>query len=200
MAILQEEILNGGFDWHYAVQPGIAVSLDTTQFHSGSQSVLISYSGTGGDSGFYEYVPVKPNTQYTVSAWVKSEELQTANGPCISVSDAYDNTRYALTQETVGTTPWHRLESSFQTGPATELLAIRFTRDPGNTHIHGQFWIDEVSLRPNVSLCKQSSDLNFGCATSFHPEVSGAAPERPRWRTGTLFWCLRLGTTGRFHC
>ena len=40
----EEEILNGGFDWHYAVQPGTAVSLDTTQFHSGSRSVLVSYS------------------------------------------------------------------------------------------------------------------------------------------------------------
>jgi hypothetical protein len=143
----EEDILNGGFDWHYAVQPGTAVSLDTTQFHSGSRSVLVSYSGIGSDSGFYEYVPVKPNTQYAVSAWVKSEELQTANGPCISVSDAYNDKPYTLTQETVGTTVWHRLESSFQTGPETELLAIRFTRDPGNTHIKGKFWVDEVRLR-----------------------------------------------------
>ena len=86
-----EEILNAGFDWHYSAQPGSAVSLDTTEFHSGSQSLLISYSDTGGDAGMYEYVAVKPNTKYTISAWVKSEELQSANGPRISVSDAYDN-------------------------------------------------------------------------------------------------------------
>ena len=145
-----EEILNAGFDWRYSAQSGSAVSLDTTEFHSGSQSLLISYSDTGGDSGMYEYVAVKPNTQYTVSAWVKSEELQSANGPRISVSDAYDDKPWALTQETVGTTPWHRLESSFQTGPETELLAIRFKRDPGNTRVKGKFWVDEVSLRPTV--------------------------------------------------
>ena len=142
-----EEILNAGFDWRYSAQPGSAVSLDTTEFHSGSQSLLISYSDTGGDSGMYEYVAVKPNTQYTVSAWVKSEELQSANGPCIAVSDAYDGKPYALTQETVGTTAWHRLESSFQTGAETELLAIRFKRDPGNTRVKGKFWVDEVRLR-----------------------------------------------------
>jgi hypothetical protein len=145
-----EEILNAGFDWRYSAQPGSAVSLDTTEFHSGSQSLLISYSDTGGDSGMYEYVAVKPNTPYTVSAWVKSEELQSANGPRISVSDAYDNDPYALTQETVGTTPWHRLESSFQTGPETELLAIRFKRDPGNTRVKGKFWVDGISLKPTV--------------------------------------------------
>ena len=153
-----EEILNAGFDWRYSAQPGIAVSLDTTEFHSGGQSLLISYNGVGGDSGMYEYVPVKPNTQYTVSAWAKSEELESANGPCISVSDAYDDKPYALTQETVGTTAWHRLESSFQTGPETELLAIRFTRDPGNTRIHGQFWVDEVSLQPTVELLNRREE------------------------------------------
>jgi tetratricopeptide (TPR) repeat protein len=144
------EILNAGFDWRYSLQPGIAVSLDTTQFHSGSRSLLISYTDTGGDSGLHEYVPVKPDTQYTVAAWVKSEELQAANGPRISVADAYDNKPYAQTEETVGTTVWHRLESSFQTGPETELLAIGFTRDPGNTRIQGQFWVDDVSLRPTA--------------------------------------------------
>jgi len=141
-----EKILNAGFDWRYSAQ-GVTVSLDTTEFHSGSRSLLISYTGGGADSGMFQYVPVKPNTQYTVSAWVKSEELQTANGPRISVSDVYDDKLYAVTQETVGTTVWHRLESSFQTVPETELLVIRFTRDPGNTHIKGQFWVDEVSLR-----------------------------------------------------
>ena len=151
-----EEILNAGFDWRYSLQPGIAVSLDTTQFHSGSRSLLISYTDTGGDSGMYEYVAVKPNTQYTVSAWAKSQELQSANGPRISVSDAYDDKPYALTQETVGTTAWHRLESSFQTGPETDLLVIRFTRDPGNTLIHGQFWVDGISLRPTVKSSQTS--------------------------------------------
>jgi hypothetical protein len=141
-----EEILNGGLDWRYSPQPGIAVSVDTTQFHRGNQSVLISYSDTGGYSGLSEWVPVKPDTKYTVAAWVKSEELRSANGPGISVSDAYDNTRYALTPETVGTTPWRLVEKSFQTGPKTRLVIVRIVRDPANTRILGQFWIDDISL------------------------------------------------------
>jgi tetratricopeptide (TPR) repeat protein len=143
-----EEILDAGFDWHYAPQAGTKLSVDTTQFHSGNQSVLISYSETGGDAGLYQVVPVMPNTQYTLSAWVKSEELRSANGPCISVSDAYTNARYALTPETVGTTPWHIVESNFQTGPATKLVLVRVVRDPVSTRILGQFWINSISLRP----------------------------------------------------
>jgi tetratricopeptide (TPR) repeat protein len=153
-----EEILNTGFDWRYSPQSGIAVSKDTTEFHSGRQSLLISYNGVGGDSGISQYVPVKPNTQYTVSAWAKSGELESANGPCLSVSDAYSNKPYGLTQETLGTTGWHRLESSFQTGPETELVAIRVTRDPGSTRVHGKFWVDDVSLQPTLELLHRQEE------------------------------------------
>ena len=141
-----EEILNSGLDWHYAPQAGTTLTVDTTQFHSGNQSVLISYSETGGDAGLYQFVPVSPNTQYTLSAWVKSEELKSANGPALSIIDAYNNTRYAITPETVGTTPWHVVEANFQTGPDTQLVVVRVVRDPANTRILGQFWIDNVRL------------------------------------------------------
>jgi hypothetical protein len=143
-------ILNAGFDWRYAAHPGSAASLDMSEVHGGRQSLLISYKGAGGDAGVSQYVPVKPNTQYTVSAWTRSEKLEGANGPCISVSDAYNGKLYAQTQETLGTTAWHRLESGFQTGPETELVTIRLSRDPGNTLIQGKFWVDDVSLRPTV--------------------------------------------------
>jgi tetratricopeptide (TPR) repeat protein len=146
----KEAILNAGFDWRYSAQPGSAVSVDNTEYHSGRRSLLISYNGAGGDAGISQYVPVKPNTQYTISAWAKSQELDSANGPSISVRDAYDGKPYALTQETLDTTAWHHLESGFQTGPETELVTILITRDPGNTHVKGKFWVDGVSLRPTV--------------------------------------------------
>ena len=85
-----------------------------------------------------------------VSAWVKSEELVTANGPYLSVSDAYDHNTYATTKKTVGTTVWHRVEHEFQTGPVAKLVVIHFVHDPGSTLIHGRFWVEEVSLRPAV--------------------------------------------------
>lgn len=146
-----EEILNAGLDWHYVPQSGTTLTVDTAQFHIGNQSVLISYSETGGDAGLYQYVPVASNTQYTLSAWVKSEELKSANGPALSVTDAYNSTRYAMTPETVGTTPWHVVEANFRTGPDARLVVIRVVRDPANTRILGQFWVDNVSLTPSAS-------------------------------------------------
>lgn len=143
-----QEILNAAFDWHYAPQNGSAVSLDGAEFRSAPRSLLISYRGNGGDAGFFQCIPVKPNTQYTLSAWAKSEKLSTANGPRVCVVGAYDGKLYAQTPETVDTTPWHRLEATFQTGPDTQMVVIRLSRDPASTVIKGKFWIDDVSLRP----------------------------------------------------
>ncbi len=146
----EEEILNGGFDWHYWKHNDSTVSRETTDFHSGNRSVSISYRGRNDDSGLFQYVPVKPNTQYMVSSWVKSDGLKSGSGICVAVTDAYSDKVFAQTQETLGTTEWHRVESSFQTGPDTELVVVRFAHAGGNLWVEGQFWADDVNLSPRV--------------------------------------------------
>lgn len=143
----EQGILNGGFDWRYARQDGSTVSLDSSEFHSGTQSLSISYNGRNGDSGMLQYVPVKANSRYTLSAWVKSEGLKSGSGICVSASDAYTDKLYGQTQETLGTTGWHRVEADFQTGPETELVAMRFTHAHGSLWVEGQLWVDDVSLQ-----------------------------------------------------
>lgn len=154
----EEEILNAGFDWRYSAQPGSTVSVDNTEFHSGRRSLLISYNGAGGNAGISQYVVVKPNTEYTISAWTRSQELDSANGPAISVRDAYDGKSFAMTQETLGTVAWHRVESSFQTGPETTLVMLCVARDPADTHIKGRFWVDDVGLQPDSLLLPPHTD------------------------------------------
>ncbi len=144
----EQPILNAGFGWRYSPQTGSAIALDPEEHHRGSQSLSISYNGMVGDAGILQYVPVKPNTQYVLSAWTKSEQLDGANGPIISAWDAYDGKPLAHTEETLGTTAWHRVEATFQTGPQTALVTIRTTRDPADTHLKGKLWIDDISLRP----------------------------------------------------
>lgn len=144
------EILNAGFDWHYAPQPGISVMVDSTQSHRGSQSLLITYSNTGDDSGMFQYIPVEPSSSYTLSAWVKSEELESANGPLVEVSDAYTHDPLVRTEGILGTTPWHQQVGHFTTAPQTRLVLLKVTRIPGTTRIQGRFWIDDVVLRPGA--------------------------------------------------
>jgi hypothetical protein len=143
-----EEILNSGFDWRYTPRPNIAVALDTNDFHSGTRSLSLTYSENGSDAGLFEYIAVQPNKNYQLSAWVKSEDLETANGPRLTLSDASNNTISVATEETSGSTTWHQLETKVQTGPQTKLLVIAILRSPGETRIQGKFWIDDIILRP----------------------------------------------------
>src|SRR5262249_49366247 len=134
------------FDWKYLKQPGSSASLDG-EAHGGSRALGISYNGRNQDSGIVQFVPVLPNTEYKISGWVKSDNLKSGSGVCISVFDSYDNRALAQTAETLGTSNWRQVEASFRTGPQTQLVAIRFTHANGEHWIEGQFWVDDISLR-----------------------------------------------------
>ena len=143
-----QEILNSGFDWRYTPRPQIAVTLDKSEFHSANRSLRLAYSENGSDAGIFQYIAVLPNTRYRLSAWVRSENLETANGPRLTVLDGYDNAIYGATEETIGTTPWHLVETLLQSGPETKLLILAVTRRPGETRIQGKFWVDDIKLEP----------------------------------------------------
>jgi tetratricopeptide (TPR) repeat protein len=140
------DILNGGFDWHYSAVPGVGVVLDSTQAHLGNESLLITFSGSSNDAGIWQWVPVTPGTSYIASAWVRSEELQSADGPYLAIYDGYKNIEYAKSESTLGTTPWHRVETTFVAPPEVNLVIVRFSRRTGGSHIQGQFWVDDVQL------------------------------------------------------
>jgi O-antigen ligase len=144
----ESDILNTGFDWRYTAVPGIVVQFDTTQFSDGKRSLLVSFAGakTGADAGLYQLVPVRPDTEYLISAFVKSDKLTSANEPRLRVVDAGDGTVLAISQEIGGTTSWQRLDSVFRTGPRTKLLSLRISRDQTSTLVAGRMWIDSVQL------------------------------------------------------
>ena len=140
------EILNGGLDWRSETQKfGTSIALDTSEFVDGSRSLVVTFTGRSPDAGIYQLVRVKPDTEYTVSAWVKSAELETANGPRLTVI-APDSTVYARSEETMGTTSWRKIAASFKTGPTVRLVSLRFAREPGDTLVSGRLWIDNVRM------------------------------------------------------
>ena len=143
-----QEILNSGFGWRYIPRPDIAIDLDTTQVHEGARSLSITFTRDGSDAGLSQYIAVQPNSDYQLSAWVKSERLESANGPLLSLSDASSNVVYASTQATLGDTPWHKVEATLRTGPTTTLLVLAISRTPGQTRIQGRLWIDDIRLVP----------------------------------------------------
>jgi tetratricopeptide (TPR) repeat protein len=151
------EFLNAAFDWRYSARPGAAVMLDSTQTHQGSEALLITYSGSSEDAGISQYVPVTPDVPYVASAWVKSEELQSANGPRLAIYDGYRRFEYARSEETLGTSSWHLVQAAFTAGKDTTLVVIHFSRDPGSTRIEGRFWVDDVHMSQRVPQATDSA-------------------------------------------
>ena len=140
------EVLNGGFDWRLEHRPGTSLAIDTSQFVDGSRSLEISFDGRTPDAGIYQLVPVNPAREYTASAWVRSEELKTANGPSLTVSDPQTGAVYGRSEETAGTRPWHQVAAKFVTDAKTRLVKLQFARDPKDTLVTGRFWVDNVQL------------------------------------------------------
>ena len=139
------ELLNSGFDWRLSSQ-ATKVTVDDEIFKSGEHSVLVTYSTPVLDSGLYQLVPVRPNSSYKAKAWLKTEELQTANGPRLALTDAYTGALLGASDPVAYTTPWKEVSVDFRTGPETELIAVRLSRDRQDTVVRGRLWIDDVEI------------------------------------------------------
>jgi hypothetical protein len=144
---LERDFLNGGFDWRYSVTDPIQLSVDTSEFHGGNQSLRMVFRGPGvSDAGIFEYIPVQHNTNYRFSVYTKAEDIESASGPRVTVLDAYSGKSYVLTDDSLGTTGWRQQSADFRTGSDTSLLVVTVRRVPGNVLIKGKFWIDDFSL------------------------------------------------------
>jgi len=143
----EEKVLDGGFDWTYLPRAHVDVAIDTSEFHSGTRSLSITFDGQNpGDAGIYQLIPAKPNTQYQFSAAYRTEDLLTASGPRLSISDAYSGISYVLSDDVMGSTPWRVQQLQFRTGPNTSLLLFRVVRQPAGPLIRGKLWIDDLQL------------------------------------------------------
>ena len=143
----EEDLLNGGFDWWYEINPHAALAIDTDQFYGGTRSLSVTFDGRSTeDAGIGQFIPVKPNTDYEFSAESKTQDIDSASGPRFSIVDAYTDASYVLSDDLLGTNPWHLHHSIFHTGPNTSLLALRIVRQPAVPLIRGRLWIDSIKL------------------------------------------------------
>ena len=143
----EEKLLNGGFDWWYRPNSHATFAIDTSEFHSGTRSLAVTFDGQSArDVPILQFIPVKPNTSYEFSAESRTEDIDTASGPRFAVVDAYTNFFYVLTDDVLGTTPWRLQEGRFKTAPNTNLVVVTIVRQPAEPLIRGKLWIDDVKL------------------------------------------------------
>ncbi|PLX32415.1 MAG: hypothetical protein C0600_02660, partial [Ignavibacteria bacterium] len=119
-------IKNGGFEdytdnrfpgYRFIDKPGEVSFADTQEKHSGSASIrfedFATHSPTHGHGRISYWTRVSPFTQYHVSAWVKTEELQPASSINIAV---LSNAGYNLAYNDYAipsTTDWMKVDFTF---------------------------------------------------------------------------------------
>ena len=147
-----------GADFAWRIPPltgGVETSLDTSEKHSGKQSLRLTFDGKHNVNflDVCQYVAVEPSTAYRFSAWVLARSITSdqgirfylnpippsANSPPVSTSDIR------------GTQPWTKIELPWTSAKDTRELQICLQRnasDSSDSRIQGAAWIDDVALTP----------------------------------------------------
>jgi hypothetical protein len=148
----EQSPLNAGFDWRAGPLTYLAVDFSAPGAYHGAHCLRVDFtvSRNDGYEPAYQIVPVLPHHAYTLEAYVRSEDITSDTGPCLRVSDTQPaGFPDAISDTTVGTTPWHPLRLSFSTGPQTRAVRLSFWRPRSRvfpTEISGTSWLDAVSL------------------------------------------------------
>ncbi len=146
-----KEILGGGFDWKVVKVPGAEVSFDHSMAFEGKSSLKIVFNGKENVDfhHVYQYVALKPNTQYVLKAQMKTRSVTTKSGLKIEISGigpAFHGTSESL----IGDNGWKELMVTFRTPSQSQGGVVRVRRektDKFDRFISGTVWIDHFSLK-----------------------------------------------------
>ena len=110
---------------------------------TGQRCVMIT-SGNGADAGWLGTVTVKPNTQYRLSAWIKTEDLDagTGKGALLNIH----NIQPLQTPAVSGTTDWTKVEISFNSGDNAFIQINCLFGGWGLAN--GTAWYDDLKIEP----------------------------------------------------
>lgn len=124
---------------HYSGQA--TQELSTTVAHTGSNSVVLR-SETGADTSWHFDVACDPDTQYRLSAWIKTDNVKPVRGGLGALLNVH-GTEYK-TPAVSGTSDWKRVEISFSSGKASRLSINCLFGGWG--HATGTAYYDDVEL------------------------------------------------------
>jgi hypothetical protein len=147
----KEEVLGGGFDWRIHTVSGAQVSFDHSVVFEGESSLKIAFNGQENVDfhHVHQLVPLKPDTDYLLTAHVKTEAVTTKSGlrlEILGLGYALHETSDSLS----GDNSWTELTVSFRTPPYSQGAVVRVRRektDKFDRFISGTVWLDNVRIR-----------------------------------------------------
>ncbi len=147
----KEKVLGGGFDWRIAPVAGAEVSLDHSVALEGKSSLKIAFTGKENVDfhHVYQYVALKPNTDYRLKANMRTEGITTKSGLKIEVV-GLGPPFYGASESLTGDNGWKELTVPFRTPALSQGGIIRVRRartDKFDRFIAGTVWVDNVQIR-----------------------------------------------------
>jgi Flp pilus assembly protein TadD len=149
-------IIGGGFAWTFPVGvPGVQISLDSHEKHSGNHSLQLLFNGKLNLHlvGPCHDVPAEPSTGYRFSAWVRTQALTTDQGIRFQLLPLGSrDSSPAATHDFRGTQPWTRIEIPWSSGKETremQVCVVRYPSREADDKIQGVAWVDDVAIVPD---------------------------------------------------
>jgi len=98
---------------------------------------------------------VRPETNYHLSAWVRTQALTTDEGIRVLLNSYLDSHSAGsiVTSDVKGTQPWTHIEAPWTSGKSVRyarVCVVRYTSGKQDSQIQGTAWIDDIALIPDA--------------------------------------------------
>jgi tetratricopeptide (TPR) repeat protein len=152
-------VRGGAFAWLFPVpNGGVQTSVDVRQKHSGKSSLRLTFDGRHNVNfeGVCNNAEVRPETNYHLSAWVRTQTLTTNQGVRLRLHWYSDSHHVGSieTRDAQGTQPWIFIELPWTAGKDIHQVRVCVVRDASgklDSQIQGTAWVDDVALIPDAA-------------------------------------------------
>ncbi len=152
-----EEVGNGRLPhWESKTFKGRAThTLDTGEARTGQNSLRI-HSPEGADASWFTWVELKPNTEYRLRAWIKTQGILGAQGALLNVHELQHK---AKTNALIRNNKWTQVERIFNSGGGGKMSVNLLFGGWGTSR--GTAWYDDVELQEMIPILKTAEQLKI---------------------------------------
>lgn len=142
------------FGWQVVSDPRAQVRIDAATFFRGKRSLRVAFNAATAleFQNVSQLIVVEPRTRYRLDYFVRTDELKSASTLRVEALDAGDPKQPLAASDPApnGSTGWQQSTLEFTTGPRTEAVTLRISRDAcitGACPIFGKIWYDDFNLQ-----------------------------------------------------
>ena len=142
----EQPVLSAGLDWRSTPPAGVSATIDVNNAYKGTKSLAVVLDGTPiDDVGVFQYLVLRPSTNYEFSAYVRDESIAGVGGLRFQIS-GQTSTPYYTSGQLPESDSWEQVHGSFRTPKQPGAAILKIVCRPARQHLRGRFWIDELEL------------------------------------------------------